>query len=544
MVCHVADKSKAKPAWGGGGASLLQGDVAVLLPRVGDALGGETLKVLADQTPRLARLDDGVDVSLLRGLLRGAELALVLRRLLHELLRRGATVDDLARTRRAHDRDLGRRPGVVHVSTDVLRAHDVVRTAVRLARDDGDLRDGRLAVGVQQLGAVADDAVPLLVRARQEARHVDKGDDRDVEGVGEADEAGSLGRRVDVEHTGVELRLGGNDGDRPALHAGEARDDVLRELRLHLVEAALVGHGVHHGQHVVGLRGLGRDHLVQHRAVAVTAVVALEHRRLLLVVEGQVRVERAQLLQRLQLVDERAVRHAALRLVRRRTAELLLRHVLVRHRLHDVGARHEHERVVLHHEREVRERRRVHGAARARAHDDGDLRHDAGRERVPQEDVGVAGEGRDALLDARAAGVVEADHGDADVHGLVHDLAHLGGVRAAHGPAEHREVLREQVHGPAVDETGARHQTVAGRLLLVQAEVVAVVRHRRIALTERAGVAEQVNALPRGELTPSVLLVHSSAGGPPPSNSPQHCAFVVGDAGGAIPMKYRYCRDR
>ena len=80
-----------------------------------------------------------------------------------------------------------------------LRAHDVVGAAVGLARDDGELRHRRLAVGVEQLGAVLDDPVPLLVGAGQEAGHVLEGDERDVEAVAEADEARALDRGVDVE---------------------------------------------------------------------------------------------------------------------------------------------------------------------------------------------------------------------------------------------------------------------------------------------------------------------------------------------------------
>ena len=79
--------------------------------------------------------------------------------------------------------------GEVHVGADVLAAHDDVGAAVGLARDHRDLRHRRLAEGVEQLGAVRDDAAVLLVDARQEARHVDEGDDRQVEGVAEAHEA-------------------------------------------------------------------------------------------------------------------------------------------------------------------------------------------------------------------------------------------------------------------------------------------------------------------------------------------------------------------
>src|SRR3712207_8984588 len=52
-----------------------------------------------------------------------------------------------------------------------------------LARDHRDLRHRRLGVGEEQFRAVLDDAVMLLRDARQEARHVDEGQDRDLERV-------------------------------------------------------------------------------------------------------------------------------------------------------------------------------------------------------------------------------------------------------------------------------------------------------------------------------------------------------------------------
>ena len=72
-------------------------------------------------------------------------------------------------------------------------------TSAYLASDDGDFRHGGLGVGVEQFGAVSDDAAVLLGRARQEARHVDKRHQRDAEGVTEPDEARRLHRRVDIQ---------------------------------------------------------------------------------------------------------------------------------------------------------------------------------------------------------------------------------------------------------------------------------------------------------------------------------------------------------
>ncbi len=61
-------------------------------------------------------------------------------------------------------------------------------------------------------------------------------------------------------------------------------------------------------------------------------------------------------------------------------------------------------------EDEVGHRRRVDRAAGARAHDQADLRDHAGAADVAEEDVAVGAERDHALLDPRAAGVVDPDH--------------------------------------------------------------------------------------------------------------------------------------
>ena len=147
--------------------------------------------------------------------------------------------------------------------------------------------------------------------------------------------------------------------------------------------------------------------------------------------------------------------------VRVGAAQLLHGHVFVRHRLHHVRAGHEHVARAAHHVDEVGDRRRVDRAAGAGAEDRGDLRHDARGERVAQEDVGVAAERDDAFLDARAAGVVEADDRRAVPHREVHDLADLLGVRLGERAAEDGEVLREDVDEPAVDPAVAGDDAVA-----------------------------------------------------------------------------------
>ena len=169
------------------------------------ALGAQLTQTPHDVAAGLGRHDHRVDIAAFgRGVRVEQRVLVLLDELRAQLLallvgfdrRERAAVQDVDRALRAHDGDLGGGPGEVEVGAQVLGAHDVVRAAERLAGDDGDQRDRRLRVGVDQLGAAADDAVVLLVDAGQEAGHVHEGDHRHVEGVAGAHEArGLLARR-------------------------------------------------------------------------------------------------------------------------------------------------------------------------------------------------------------------------------------------------------------------------------------------------------------------------------------------------------------
>ena len=161
---------------------------------------------LHEHLARVARIDDVVDVAALGRLVRVEEPLVVLEHRARPGARSGSAATSISRrkmmftaARGAHHRDLGRRPRVRDVGADRLRVHDDVRAAVALARDDLHARHRRLAVRVEQLGAVADDAAVLLVGAGKEPGDVDEGDERDVERVARAHEPRGLLRRVDVE---------------------------------------------------------------------------------------------------------------------------------------------------------------------------------------------------------------------------------------------------------------------------------------------------------------------------------------------------------
>ncbi len=176
-------------------------------------------------------------------------------------------------------------------------------------------------------------------------------------------------------------------------------------------------------------------------------------------------------------------------------AELVLRHFFVRHRLDDVRPGDEHVRRVLHHQDEVGHGRRINGAASARSHDGGDLRHHSRCQHIAQEDVGIASQRHHAFLNARTSGIVQPDHRRANLHRHIHDLDDLGGVGLRQRAAEHGEVLREHKYQSAFDAAISGKKAVAEVLLLVHAEVVAAMRDQLVGLFEGAFIEQKLDAL-------------------------------------------------
>src|SRR5215831_9523778 len=218
--------------------------VVVLFPGVLDGLVAQHVECAADPSARVAGQDHLVDIAAFGGGEGIGEAVLIFPDTCGDLRRvaKVRSVEDLDRSLRSHYRDLSRWPRVIDIATDVLGAHHVVGTTVSLARDHRDLWHRRLREREQQFGAMFDEAAILLRRARQEPRHIDKRDDRDLEAVAKAHEACTLARRIRIEHTRQHHWLVRHDADGASLHARKARDDVARKCLLDLEEIPLVGH--------------------------------------------------------------------------------------------------------------------------------------------------------------------------------------------------------------------------------------------------------------------------------------------------------------
>ena len=296
-----------------------------------------------------------------------------------------------------------------------------------------------------------DDAVVLLAGTGQEAGDVNQRDKRNVEGVAEADKAGTLARGVAVEHAGEELGLVGHHAHGLAVHAGKADDEVLGVVGLDLQELAVVDDGADDAVHVVGLVGRVGDDFVELVVDAVDGVVALYQGSLLEVVLGDVAEELADDADGVLAVLGCDVAYARLLGVHVGTAQVFLADVFAGNGLYNLGAGEEHVADAFGHDGEVGEGGRVDGAAGAGAEDCRNLGNDARGKDVALENLGVAGQGVDALLDAGAARVVEADDGSAHLHGHVHNLADFQGHGLGQRAAEDGEVLGEDVDETAFD---------------------------------------------------------------------------------------------
>ena len=180
------------------------------------------------------------------------------------------------------------------------------------------------------------------------------------------------------------------------------------------------------------------------------------------------------------------------------------------HGLHHVGAGDEHVRGVLDHEHEVGHGGGVDRAAGARAHDHADLRDDARRLHVAVEDAAVAVEADDALLDAGAGAVVDADDRGPDLEGQVHQLVDLVGEDLAERAAEHGEVLREDEDLAPVDRAPAADDAV-GVGAVVEARLGGPAG-QQVELVERARIEQEVDALAGEQLAPVVLALPRSVG--------------------------------
>lgn len=317
----------------------LERDVAVLLAGVALLLGAKKFEILADDATSLAGLDEVVQEAATSGG-EGVSEDLVVLALLGGVIGRTAE-DDLDGSLGTHDGNLGRGPSVVGVTTKMLGRHDVISTTIGLTGDDGDLGDGGLSVGVEELSTVANDAAVLLRAAREVAGNIDESEDGDVVAIAGSNEASGLHRSVNVEASSELLRLVRNNTDRAALETSKADDHVLGEGWHDLEEVAIIDEVVDDLVHIVREVRVERNQVVKGLFLAVAVIGSVALRGPLAVGKRQEIEKLSHLLQCDHIVGIRSVRNTRLGGVRNVSSKLVLGELFTSNSLHNLRSSNE-----------------------------------------------------------------------------------------------------------------------------------------------------------------------------------------------------------
>src|SRR5215212_6268649 len=245
--------------------------------------------------------------------------------------------------------------------------------------------------GVDKLGAATDDPLVLLGDPGEEARDVDEDEERYVERITSADEAGRLFAGGNVDRAREVARLVGDDPDHVSIEPPETADDVRCVASLDFEELPAVEYRAQHVVHVIWLLARLRYQRVELGRFPLGVVIRGEPGRVLQIVGRQEREEVANLSVEVVLVGGDEMGHAAALHVGGSAPELLVTNLLAGNGSDDIRPGNEHLPEAIDHRHEVGHRRRVNGASSTGTRDSADLWHHAREADIAVEDFAVAG---------------------------------------------------------------------------------------------------------------------------------------------------------
>jgi len=302
-------------------------------------------------------------------------------------------------------------------------------------------------------------------------------------------------------------RLVGHNTDADAVIAGKSDKQIRGEQFLDLEKFSAVDGMKNDLLHIVGGVGILRDDRIEVLGDTSRRIVAGLDRCRLEVVLGQIGNHLFDIVDGIDTRGGGVIGDTATRRVHRRPAEFFNGDILMGHRFDNLGAGQEHVGIILHHDYEIGQGRRIDCSTGTRTEDCRDLRHHPRGHDIAQENLGIPGQTLDALLDPGAAGVVEADDRCAVFHRKVHDLADLFSEGFGQGATENGEILGKDIDDPPIDSTVAGDHTVTGKNRLVHAEITAAVRLEHIEFFKRTRIEQQFDPLPGGHLPLAVQFV-------------------------------------
>ena len=199
------------------------------------------------------------------------------------------------------------------------------------------------------------------------------------------------------------------------------------------------------------------------------------------------------------------MRHTAFARVYIRAAERFIGNVDVAGCFYHFCAGYKKQADGFYGEHKVRDARRIYRPARAGTGDDGNLRNIAGSAHIIVENVAVSGQRVDAFLDARAAGIVDADQRAAGVYRSFDDVGDFLSVQKAERSALQRKILGIYGHLSAVDGPESGDDAVVGDVFSLHSEFRTVMPDAGINFRKRTGVEQRLNPFDGMQLAPFVL---------------------------------------
>lgn len=122
----------------------------------------------------------------------------------------------------------------------MLGAHADIGAAIGFSGDNSDLGYSRFAVSIEHFRTVANNSTVLLGGAWQEAGNILQRQQGNIEAVTGTDKAGRLIRGIDIQTTGHDFWLTGDDAHASAAHANQTGKNVRSKSGLIFQNLAVV----------------------------------------------------------------------------------------------------------------------------------------------------------------------------------------------------------------------------------------------------------------------------------------------------------------
>ena len=349
----------------------------------------------------------------------------------------------------------------------------------------------------------------LLYRPRQKSRHILKRHQRNIKTITKADKPSRLIRSIDIQHPRKESRLVRHDPDSPSPQPCKSDHNILGKIRHDLKKISIIDHRHNDLLHIIRNIRIIRNHLSQSRHLTTNIIPARDTRSILHIISRQETQQLADLQYHLLLGIPQEMGHTADRSMRHRSPQLLLTDQFMRHRLNHIRPGNEHMTVPPDHKNKIGQSRRITRPPGTRSENSRNLRNHTRRHGIAKKNTRIPGQALHPLLNTRAARIIQSDHRSTVLQSQILHLHDLPSILRTQRTPEHRKIISIHKHEPALDPAIPRHDPVPGNPRPVHSIILTPVHHELVQLIKRSRIQQQVDPLPRRQLTGRMLLTDS-----------------------------------